>query len=115
MQGDVAEGQVYSHAVRNSATALFPVGSTSSVMMTGTAGGITAGGDYQLNWFVVGVTGSWQGTNISGSSTTYSPQIKGDYLVMSRDSDWLADTGGRVGLALDRWLFYGKGGAAAAV
>ena len=109
---DVAAGQVYSHAVRNSADALFPVGFVSSIVETGAAGGVTAGADYQLKWLVVGVTGSWQGTGIGGTSTSYSPQIKGVYLVAQRDTDWLADAGGRVGVALERWLFYGKGGAA---
>lgn len=70
------------------------------------AGG-TLGANWQMNWLVVGVEadGGWAG--IDGSDPCPNPAF-----TCSTDVDWVATARGRVGLAWDRVLFYGTGGAA---
>ena len=71
--------------------------------------GFLAGGQIGVNWqvgsWVFGVEGdmSWTGadgaTSIAGATVT-------------TDHNWYATLAGRLGFAWDRWLIYGKGGAA---
>ena len=70
------------------------------------AGG-TIGANWQMNWLVLGVEadGGWAG--IDGSDPCPNPAF-----TCSTDVDWLATARGRVGLAWDRWLVFGTGGAA---
>jgi len=70
------------------------------------AGG-TVGANWQRNWFVLGVEadGGWSG--IDGSDPCPNPAF-----TCSTEVGWLATARGRVGLAWDRFLVYGTGGAA---
>ena len=72
------------------------------------------GCDYQFapNW-VVGIEGAAAGGNIGGSTAIRAASvIPGDTATFKETTDFLTSVTGRVGYAWDRWLLYGKGGAA---
>ncbi len=75
--------------------------------LSGVIGGGFAGYNYQINQFVIGVQGDFQGLGASGStfssSTDTTSRVQGD---------WLGAVNGRLGFAIDRALFYAIGGAA---
>lgn len=75
-------------------------------------GGGQVGANYQINNIVLGVEGDFDwfaNNNNSGSGTTTdgSTIISG-----SNNGRWLTTLTGRLGVAVDRLLFYGKGGGA---
>lgn len=91
---------------------------------TGTAVGVDqgpgplAGGqigcDYQFanNW-VIGAAGDFSFADINGSSQDpFFAGKNGNPVTRQDRTEWLATATGRVGHAFDRWLVYGKGGAA---
>jgi outer membrane immunogenic protein len=86
--------------VQNRAEGLSEAGfSTNGIV----AGG-TIGGNYQTGAFVFGVEGDFDWDNIKGNpSACVGCQVS---------STWFATARGRVGVAWDRVLFYGTGGAA---
>ena len=73
--------------------------------------GAVIGGQVGVNWqwnmFVLGVEGdaSWSGIDADDD-------FDGDFEDDSPGFDWLASARGRVGLAFDRFMVYGTGGAA---
>ncbi len=70
----------------------------------GIVAGGTIGGNYQVGAFVFGVEGDFDWDNIKGNIPgCVGCEIK---------STWLATARGRVGVAFDRVLVYGTGGAA---
>ena len=75
--------------------------------------GAQIGCDYQFtpNW-VVGIEGAAAGGNIGGSTGFALTVIPGDTATFKETTDFLTSVTGRVGYAWDRWLLYGKGGAA---
>jgi outer membrane immunogenic protein len=88
----------------------------------GVLGGGQLGCDYQFatNW-VIGLAGDFSWTNINGSSTDPYAFADADSLfggksgvpaTMYDKTEWLATATGRVGYAWDRFMLYGKGGAA---
>jgi outer membrane immunogenic protein len=98
-----------------------------SFEMSGFNGGGYAGCDYQFGAFVVGVEGDWSSVNKSGQS----PQIVGaiapllsatgalaqptnptPVVFAEAQERWYATLRGRLGYAVDRWLFFVSGGAA---
>ena len=79
----------------------------SQTQTNGFLGGVQGGYNYQVYpWLVLGIEGDFSWTNIKGTSPCVS------ILACSTKHDWLADITGRVGLTLDRLMFYGKGGVA---
>jgi outer membrane immunogenic protein len=84
-----------------------PVGSnaTRSHDATGAVGGGQIGCDWQTSNIVFGVEGMFDWSGLSGSSSPSGVNLQ-------TDVNWLATVTGRVGLAVDRALFYVKGGAA---
>lgn len=80
---------------------------------TASTSGWLAGGqvgcNYQFatNW-VVGIEGAGDWANIHGSSDPFF----GGKAVFNAHTDWLASVTGRLGYAVNNWLFYAKGGAA---
>jgi len=70
------------------------------------AGG-TVGANWQMNWLVLGVEADGGWSEIDGSDPCPNPAF-----TCSTDVDWLGTARGRVGLAWDRFLVYGTGGAA---
>jgi outer membrane immunogenic protein len=71
----------------------------------GFLGGGQAGFNYQIGQFVVGVEGDMSWSGMSGSTNALASTF-------NTDVDWTATLTGRLGMAFDRWLVYGKGGAA---
>jgi len=75
------------------------------------AGG-QVGGNYQIGNFVLGIEGTfdWAANNNNSTTGTVVPGI-GTIQVASNDT-WISTLAGRLGVAYDRVLFYGKGGGA---
>ena len=82
------------------------VGSSGGLSTNGFVAGGTFGGNFQAGMFVFGAEGDFDWDNIKG---TPSPAVCPGCL---ETSNWLATVRGRVGVAWDRLLIYGTGGAA---
>ena len=74
------------------------------------AGGFV-GGNYQFNQLVVGAEADWQSSNLTGNSGSLPLPANTAvlYLVSSNVKDY-GSVRGRLGLALDHWLFFVTGG-----
>ena len=83
------------------------VGSASFDIQGWMAGG-QLGCNYQVSNFVFGIEGDASWADIKGSSS--DPFFGGK--TFDAKSDFLADVAGRVGIAWDHGLIYGKGGVA---
>jgi outer membrane immunogenic protein len=77
---------------------------------SGVVGGGLVGYNYQVNNFVLGLQGDYQGAGISSSRTETTS--RGVVLTGKGSQDYLAAFNGRLGLAFDRALFYAIGGVA---
>ena len=87
---------------------------TASISPSGGVVGGQFGCDYQFapNW-VVGVEGSAAGATIKGNTLVGLPLgDPGDSALVTAQTDFLATVTARLGYAVDRWLFYVRGGAA---
>jgi outer membrane immunogenic protein len=73
---------------------------------SGIIGGGQLGYNYQIGPWVLGLEGDFSGTSLSGSDT----DIAG--FTHSTNTDWTSTVTGRLGYAVNRALFYAKGGAA---
>jgi len=73
---------------------------------------ITGGGHIGYNWqvqqFVFGLEGEFNGTNLNASSIS----INNPAVTYGTKIDWYGTVVGRLGLAFDRFLVYGTGGVA---
>lgn len=76
----------------------------------GIIGGGEIGANYQFSTWVVGVEGTFSGTNTSGSGRVTN--TAGSSNSFTSAPQWLATATGRLGFAANDWLFYGKFGAA---
>jgi outer membrane immunogenic protein len=77
--------------------------------------GVQVGGNYQINSFVVGLEGDFDGTlNNSTTTTTFVPGLTTGpgQIQESANNRWVTLLDVRFGYALDRVLFYAKGGGA---
>jgi outer membrane immunogenic protein len=85
---------------------------TGQVNPSGAVIGGQFGCDYQFapNW-VAGVEGSASGATMKGSTTVDLVDV-GDTARVTARTDFLGSVTGRLGYAVDRWLYYVKGGAA---
>jgi outer membrane immunogenic protein len=86
----------------------------------GVLGGVQAGANYQIASWVVGMEADWAYLGRRGSSDgtllqNGAPAFGGFNITTTATSNinWLAQFTGRAGYALDRTLFYVKGGVAA--
>jgi outer membrane immunogenic protein len=82
-------------------------GSTSSIQTNGVLGGVTVGGNYQIDSFVLGIEGDVGWSGQSGSATCAAGTCSADY-------DWIGSVRGRAGYAIDPVLLYATGGVAVA-
>ena len=114
----------------NKTLPLFPgIPLSSSFNMNGLLGGFYGGCDYQFGNWVVGVEGDWSQMNKSGQSFLVNGGIAGVPLVVGvspggvplvanpaqqfqTTEHWLATARGRLGYAVDKWLFFVSGGGA---
>lgn len=74
----------------------------------GWLGGVTLGYNYQINAFVIGVEGDYSWANVNYTETN----IFGTGGEAKLKNDFYATAALRLGYAVDRFLIYGKGGAA---
>lgn len=109
---EVGYGESHTDSVRVVANNSFPVGFSDTTNFHGALGGVDLGANYQWNWLVLGVEGDWQGSMISGTAQVFSPIFAGRFTDQSRETNWISTVTGRIGLAWDHWLVYGKGGGA---
>ncbi len=84
---------------------------------SGVMGGGYIGYNYQINNWVLGLEGDFQGTSNNQTHTYlatvgFGPIFAGDLMQQKSAMNWLAAINGRVGIAYDRALFYAIGGAA---
>jgi opacity protein-like surface antigen len=86
-----------------------------SYRVNGPVAGLFMGGNYQVNKIVLGVEGDWQWSNLLGNNQVLAPLgstgtfPSGPFLVSTTVKDY-ATVRGRLGLAFDRFLFFGTGG-----
>jgi outer membrane immunogenic protein len=110
--GEFGGGESRTDSIRNVGNASFPAGFTETIDESGFLGGVDIGANYQINQFVLGVEGDWQGSTLSSNDSVASPLVPGRFTVENREVDWVSTVTGRVGWAWDRWLLYAKGGGA---
>jgi outer membrane immunogenic protein len=78
--------------------------------VTGPLAGGFVGGNYQWGMVVFGAEADWQWSDLTGNSGTitgFAPAVGNS---MSSTVKWYGSARGRLGLALDHWLFYGTAG-----
>ncbi len=86
--------------------------------MNGFNGGFYAGCDYQVGAWVFGIEGDWSTVNKEGQAffnpgvTTTGGLTFFTNDIISAKERWFATARGRLGYAVDKWLFYVTGGAA---
>jgi outer membrane immunogenic protein len=92
---------------------VFPNAFGSNTGINGWHGGATAGFNWQINQIVLGVEGDWSTADIEGSGTdcSFASQVALSAGCSTR-LGYFATLDGRVGFALDRILWYVKGGGA---
>lgn len=89
---------------------------TASIRPTGVVVGGQIGCDYQFapSW-VVGIEGAASGSNMKGSTNVGLPLgLAGETALVTGKTDFISSVTARFGYAVDRWLFYVKGGGALA-
>jgi outer membrane immunogenic protein len=77
---------------------------------SGALGGFYGGYNYQFNQFVVGIDGDWTWAGLTTSDSVVAVLPPHDIAFRNDKIDWVATATGRVGYAVDKWLFFGKGG-----
>jgi outer membrane immunogenic protein len=78
----------------------------------GFLGGGQVGFNYQIGQFVLGAEGDFSWSGITGGTSTAAFIGAPLGATFNTDVNWVSTLTGRVGLAFDRWLVYGKGGVA---
>jgi outer membrane immunogenic protein len=71
------------------------------IQVNGFLGGVQAGYNYQMNWVVFGIEGSFDWADLTGNFDAFVPKVS-----------WLATVTGRIGGAVDHALLYVTGGVA---
>jgi outer membrane immunogenic protein len=93
-----------------------PAGTQTSSDQNGWLGGLQAGFNYEFpSHFLLGVEGDFSWSDLNGDSTESSvvPRFIGlRTSYMNTKINWMATATGRLGYAVNNWLFYAKGGAA---
>jgi outer membrane immunogenic protein len=80
---------------------------SASANLNGVLGGGQIGCNYQWNSIVWGIEGDFQGT---GQRRTDSTSIAGVGINITNSVPWFGTIRGRVGYAMNTWLFYATGG-----
>ena len=85
-----------------------PLGVSLSSGGTGFIGGFQTGYNLQAGNFLYGVEGDFDWRTFSGTSgPTFTPIGS---IQATAQKDWITTLAGRLGITLDRWLFYSKAG-----
>ena len=93
---------------KNSSWSDIFTGGSDTFNNSGFLGGGQIGGNLQYNWLVLGLEGDFTWTGLKGSGTDSIGNS------INTNVDWTSTVTGRVGVAFDRLLAYGKGGLAIA-
>ena len=104
--GDVGYGWGTSSGTLGNSIGAFPVPYTYHA--DGGLGGGFVGGNYQFGQIVLGAEADWQGADLTGNSGSISPAF-GPYTISTKVKDY-GSVRGRLGFAVDHWLFFGTGG-----
>ena len=85
-------------------------GTTNTVNPSSVIGGAQVGANLQFGPAVIGVEGTWTSSDITGNSNA---ALFGAGQEQSRSAPhWFATAVGKLGFAVNDWLFYAKGGGA---
>ena len=108
--GQVGGGWFSSQTTHIDPTGSFPAGWVDSTINgRGFLGGGYAGYNYQINQFVIGIDGDYSWADLKGSGSDISP-INFGTTTHDETVKWIATVTGRVGYAVNNWMFFGKGG-----
>jgi outer membrane immunogenic protein len=111
--GQVGGGWASGQTTNVDGTASFPPGYVhNQVNYSGVLGGGYAGFNYQINQFVLGIDGDYSWSGLKGSVTDVSPTGNGATTQGNDKINWIATLTGRLGYAMNNWLFFGKAGGA---
>ncbi len=80
---------------------------TAQTTLSGVAGGVQAGYNYQIGMVVLGAEGSFSGTSLRGSYLAVD-----GVNTLTTSADYFGTVTGKVGVAFGSFLLYGKGGVA---
>jgi outer membrane immunogenic protein len=97
--------------VSTTGVALDPVGTTYGTNRSGFLGGGQIGYNYQIQNWVLGVAGDFSWTRATADSLS-NGSLLASTIHSQGKTDWYATVTGRVGYAMNNWLFYAKGGGA---
>jgi outer membrane immunogenic protein len=90
-----------------------PPGAVVEVDTDGWLAGGQIGCNYQTGSWVLGLEGEFSWADIDGfANDPFFASKNGDPQTLAAESQWLGSATGRIGYAFDRFLVYGKGGAA---
>lgn len=108
--GQVGGGWFSSQTTNIDPTRSFPAGFVDNTINgSGFLGGGYAGYNYQINQFVIGIDGDYSWADLTGSGSDISPINLGT-TTHDEKVKWIATVTGRVGYAVNNWMFFGKGG-----
>jgi len=98
-------------------TNLAPGAAATNANASAFLGGAQAGWMYQIGKLVVGGDFDWSATGMKGHGSGFFPPsttggISSATEAYSVDTKWTATSTTTIGFARDRWMYYGKGGAA---
>ncbi len=96
-------------------TAADPILTSYDYRGTGPFAGGFVGGNYQVNWLVLGVEADWQWSNLTGNSQSLAPlgvtgELPAGPFTVSTTTRNYGSIRGRLGAAFDRFLVFGTGG-----
>jgi outer membrane immunogenic protein len=107
--GEVGGGWTFWQATIPAGSPGFPTGFLENPIHTsGGLGGAYGGYNYQINSVVLGIDGNYSGGNLRGSAIAVS--IPGTSDDVHQTVNWIAAVTGRLGHAVNNWMFFGKAG-----
>ncbi|HEY4406033.1 MAG TPA: outer membrane beta-barrel protein [Xanthobacteraceae bacterium] len=104
--GDGGYAYAKSSGTAANSIGLFPV--PYSFNVNGPIAGGFIGGNYQMGLFVIGAEADWQWANLTGNSGVIAA-VGGPYTFATTVKSY-GSARGRVGYAVDHWLFFGTAG-----
>lgn len=110
--GHIGGGWINSNGTFTGTTGspLDPTGTSYDLNNSGFLGGLQLGYNYQMGNWVLGIGGDFSWIGASHDAATDASLYAGAVIHSQEKTDWLATLTGRVGYALNDWLFYAKGG-----
>lgn len=109
--GQVGAGWYSTQTTNIDGNVNFPAGFVGNTINgSGLLGGGYAGFNYQINQFVIGIDGDYSFADLTGSGSDLGPT---GFTSNKNDKvKWIATLTGRLGYAVNNWMFFGKAGGA---